>query len=134
MRSSTSLLVAVLVLVGSLLSGCSGGEETVSGTVNKLDKSALPPNAVVSVELRDTSLQDVAAITLDTDVIALEGNQLPVPYELVYSDDDIEEGHTYSVFVRIEADDQLLYVSDTANPVITKGAPTVGVEVFVVPV
>lgn len=95
---------------------------------------ALPANAVVNVELRDTSRQDVAAITISTDVIELDGNQLPVPYVLEYDEVEIIESNVYTVFVRIEADGTLLYITDTAYPVITRGNPTEDVEVFVVQV
>ena len=66
-------------------------------------------------------------------MIDLDGNQLPVPYELPYDPDDIDERHTYTVFVRIETSGSLIYISDTAYPVITNDAPTEDVEVVVVP-
>ena len=123
-----------LVLIPILaLTACSGGTSIVTGEVTKRDRSALPPDAVVSVALRDVSLADAPAKTLSTDVIELDGSQLPVPYELPYDPDDIDERRTYTVFVRIETSGSLIYISDTAYPVITNGAPTEDVEVVVVP-
>jgi putative lipoprotein len=124
----------IIVFLLLVVAACSSSSSEVTGTVTKLDRKALPENAVVSVELRDTSLQDVAAKTISTDVIELDGNQLPVPYVLEYDEDEINEGNTYTVFVRIEAEGTLLYITDTAYPVITRGAPTTDVEVIVVPV
>jgi putative lipoprotein len=132
MRYLRPIFVAVLLLLA--LAACSSSSSEVAGTVTKLDRKALPPNAAVNVELRDTSKQDVAATTVSTDVIELDGDQLPVPYVLEYDEDDIEEANTYTVFVRIEADGTLIYITDTAYPVITRGAPTEDVEVLVVPV
>lgn len=117
-----------------ILTACSSSTSEVTGTVTKLDRMGLPPNAVVTVELRDTSRQDVPSITISTDVIELEGNQLPVPYVLEYDEDEIIETNTYTVFAKIEVDGTLIYITDTAYPVITRGAPTEDVEVLVVPV
>ena len=117
-----------------VLTACSSSSSEVTGSVNKLDRMGLPPNAVANVELRDTSLQDAPAITISTDVIELDGNQLPVPYVLEYDEDEIIESNVYTVFVRIEADETLLYITDTAYPVITRDNPTQDVDVFVVQV
>jgi putative lipoprotein len=106
----------------------------VTGEVTKLDRMALPPNAVVNVELRDVSLADAPARTISTDIIEPDGDQLPVPYEQPYDEDEIDERNAYTVFVRIEADGQLLYITDTAYPVITGGNPTEDVVVTVAPV
>jgi putative lipoprotein len=132
-RTRTLGAGAVILLAGLLsATACSGSDAQVTGTVNKLDRSALAPNAVVTVELRDTSLADAPAVTLATDVIELGGDQLPVPYTLSYDEDEIDDRNTYTVFVKIEAEGQLLYITDTAYPVITRDAPTEDVEVFVV--
>ena len=82
---------------------------------------------------QDTSLADAPATTLSTDVVDLNGNQLPVQYELQYNEDDIDDRNTYTVFARIEAGGSLLYITDTAYPVITRGNPTEDVMVEVVP-
>ena len=92
-----------------------------------------PPDSVITVELRDVSLADAPARTLSTDVIELNGDQLPVPYELTYESDEIDARHTYTVFAKIESGGSLLYITDTAYPVITNGNPTEDVEIVVVP-
>ena len=127
------LSVGLLLIPVLALTACSAGTSMVTGEVAKRDRSALPPDAVVTVELRDVSLADAPAITLSSDVIGLDGRQLPVSYELAYDPDDIDERSTYTVFARIEASGSLIYISDTAYPVITNGAPTEDVEVVVVP-
>ena len=115
-----------------VLVACDAGTEAVTGTVSKLDRMALPPSAVVTVELQDTSLADAPATVLSTDVIELDGNQLPVPYSLEYNPDDIDERNPYLVRAKIEDGGQLLYTTDTAYPVITRGNPTEDVEIIVV--
>ncbi len=128
-------VVAVLALVGLLtLAACSGGGSEVTGEIAKGDRSALPEDAIITVELRDTSLADAPAKTISSETIVLEGGQLPVPYLLSYKEDEIDESHSYTVFSRIEAGGSLIYITDTAYPVITRGNPTEDVEVVVVPV
>jgi putative lipoprotein len=127
----TLTIVAVASVI--VLTACSGGDSTVTGEVWKKDQKALPPNAVVTVELQDTSLADAPATTLSTDVVDPNGNQLPVQYELQYNEDDIDDRNTYTVFAKIEAGGSLLYITDTAYPVITRGNPIEDVMVEVVP-
>ena len=105
----------------------------VSGTVTYLQRIALPPNAVVEVKLVDVSRQDVPAIVLGEQIITNPG-QVPIPFEIAYDPASIDPRFTYAVQVRITADGQLLFISDTVTPVITRGAPTSDVEIVVVPV
>ncbi|MEN8114658.1 MAG: YbaY family lipoprotein [Actinomycetota bacterium] len=126
--------VAALAVLPVGVSACSGDDAMVTGTVMKLDRSALPPDAVVKIELQDISKADAAATVLSSQEIELGGNQLPVPFELSYSEGDIDDRFTYAVMVRIEAGGSLLYINDTVFPVITGGNPTENVEVVVVPV
>ena len=105
----------------------------VSGTVTSLEPIALPPNAVVEVKLVDVSRQDVAATVLGEQVITNPG-QLPVPFEIAYDPASIDPRFTYAVQARITADGQLIFISDTFTPVITRDAPTSDVEIVVVPV
>ena len=105
----------------------------VSGTVTYLQRIALPPNAVVEVKLVDVSRQDVPATVLGEQIITNPG-QVPIPFEIAYDPASIDPRFTYAVQARIMADGQLLFISDTVTPVITRGAPTSDVEIVVVPV
>ena len=127
------VLVACMLFLILGLSACSGGTEVVTGEVAKRYRNAVPPEAIVTVELRDVSVVDGPATILSSDVIELDGSQLPLPYELSFDPDDIDGRFTYTVFRRIEASGSLIYISDTAYPVITNGGPTEAVEVVVVP-
>ncbi len=106
----------------------------VTGTVTYQQRSALPTSAVIEVVLQDVSRQDVPAVTLSTQRIEANGKQVPFPYELKYDPARIDERNTYSVRATIKDGDQLLFTSTTANPVITRGAPTSNVEIIVEPV
>lgn len=107
---------------------------TVSGTVTYLQRIALPPEATVTVRLQDVSRMDAPAILIGEQRIPAAGRQVPIPFEIAYDPAGIDERMTYTVSARIEHDGRLLMVNDTAFPAITRGAPTSGIEVRVVPV
>ena len=67
----TAFGIAVLVLAAA----CSSAGDSVTGTVTKIDRKGLPENAAVQVELRDTSLQDVASALISQETIEMNGNQ-----------------------------------------------------------
>ncbi len=127
-------LTAFGIAVRVPAAACSSAGDSVAGTVTKIDRKGLPENAVLQVELRDTSLQDVASALISLETIEINGNQLPVSYRLPYDPDEIDERNTYAVSARITSDGQLIYISDMANLAITHGNPTEEVEVTVVPV
>lgn len=104
---------------------------TVSGTVTKLDRMALPPGTVISIQLQDVSRADAPAVVLAEQVITTVDEQMPIPFTLEYDPAAIDERFTYQVQVRVELDGQLMYITKTMHPVITRGAPTEGVEVLV---
>lgn len=103
----------------------------VTGTVTKLDRSALPPTAVVTVRLQDTSRAGAPAITIAEQIIPLNGQQLPVPFSLSYDPAKIDPRFTYTVRAIIEDGGKLIYTSTQAYPVITRDAPTSNVEIQV---
>jgi putative lipoprotein len=96
----------------------------VTGSVTYRERIALPPSAVITVKLVDVSLADAPAVLIAEQVIATAGRQVPFEFALEYDAARIQPSHTYAVQVRIENGDRLLFISDTMNPVITRGAPT----------
>lgn len=102
----------------------------VTGDVIYRERIAMPPGAVVKVQVADVSKQDVAADVIGEQVIENPGN-VPVKFAVPYDAGKIEAGLTYAVSARIEVDGKLQWISTTRIPVITNGAPTSGVEVLV---
>ncbi len=128
-------IVSLVVMSILVISGCDSGGAAVTGDVTYLQRSALPDDAVVTVQLQDVSLMDVAAQVLGEQIIETDGKQVPFPYEVEYDEDEIIDNHTYSMSARItDGEGNLLFISDTANPVITNGNPTSDVEIVTVPV
>ena len=115
----------LLIATGTVQAGGTPATQTVvnlmvTGTVSYRERIALPPDAVVLVQLRDVSLMDVAAKLIAEQVIKPE-HSVPIPFSLPYSAQDIDERMTYSVFATIRSGDRLLFVSDRSYPVLTRG-------------
>ena len=93
----------------------------VTGTVSYRERIALPPDAVVLVQLRDVSLMDVAAKLISEQTLSGLNTRCRLPFSLPYAAKDIDERMTYSVFATIRSGDRLLFVSDRSYQVLTRG-------------
>ena len=94
---------------------------TVSGTLSYRERMALSPEAVAKVSLQDVSLADAPATVIDELEITNPG-QVPIPFELSYDTEAIDERMSYHVQAQIFDRGELLFTSDTHNPVLTRGA------------
>ncbi len=94
---------------------------TITGTVTYRERMALPPNAVIEVQLLDTSLADAPAKVIADDKITLGDRQVPVPYVLKFDAGKIDSRHRYAVSAKITVDGQLRFISDQVRPAITTG-------------
>jgi len=98
----------------------------VSGTVVIRDESSLtvlPIGTQITVQLVDISLADAPSILSETTF----GNfdSLPISFSLGVNSSDIDENGSYSVSASIyDANENLLYTSDTVHPVLTQDAGT----------
>jgi uncharacterized lipoprotein YbaY len=129
-----------LVLLALALSACATqptqapATAQVTGVVTTLERVALDPQAVIEVQLLDTSRADASAIIVASQTIPAEGKQVPIPFELVYDPAQIDTRNTYQVSARITVNGELRWINTSAYPVITRGNPTSGIEVLVSPV
>ncbi len=135
----TALLAASLVACGGEDTAPEAGTTegngmaTLSGTVTYRERMALPINASVNVRLLDVSLMDVPARVLAEDNISAQGQSVPIPYRLEYDPMLIREGMSYAVRAEIRgAGGELMWTTDTVHPVLTRDAPSDGVEIRVV--
>ncbi|MGF1699136.1 YbaY family lipoprotein [Photobacterium makurazakiensis] len=99
--------------------------EQVTGTLTYRERVALPDNARITVTLSDVSKMDVAAEVISHQAFLADGNQVPFAYQLNFLRDDIKPQQTYAVSARIEVDGKLMFITDTANHVITDPANTI---------
>ena len=132
MTAPNPFLVPFLGFV-AWLAGCStagvvprtGGaiSAQVLGTVTYRERIALPPDAIVKVQLVDVSRADAPAVVLGEQLIETAGKQVPFSFVIAYDPAGIDERMSYAVQARIEAGDRLLFISDQRYAVITRGAP-----------
>lgn len=109
-------------------------QAAVTGTIRYLQRSALPPEAVIDVQLVDVSRADAPATVISSQRIVAGGRQVPFAFELPYDLATIDPRFTYAVQARITIDGRLRFISTQAYQVITGGNPTSGVDVIVEPV
>jgi uncharacterized lipoprotein YbaY len=107
--------------------------DVLTGTVTYRQRIALPPGRVIEVQLQDVSRADAAAEVLATQTITTSGKNVPIPFELTYDPAQVDERFSYALSVRITVDGQLTWINTEHHAVLTRGAPTTGVEVVVAP-
>ena len=94
---------------------------TITGTATYRERIALPPGAVLEVELLDISRADAPADRIAAARIEVQG-QVPIRFSLPFDHARIDERHRYSVSARLLLRDQVAFRSDRVNPVLTGGA------------
>jgi putative lipoprotein len=101
-----------------------GAGARVTGTVAYRERIALPPDAVIKVQLVDVSRADAPAIVLGEQVLEARGKQVPFAFVITYDPSKIDERMSYAVQARIEEGGRLRFITDQHYAVITRGAPT----------
>jgi len=113
-----------LICLAQAASSSAPSSPMITGTVTYLVRMALPPGAAIDVRLEDVSRADAPATIVAENIFASAGKQVPIPFQLPYSANDIQASHRYSVRAQITVEDKLLFTTTQAYPVITGGAPT----------
>lgn len=91
-------------------------EKAVKGEVVYRERIALPPNAVLSVQLADVSLADAPAPIIGEQKVSPAG-QVPISFEIRFDSSAIRPRMTYALQARITVDDKLMFISDTSHQV-----------------
>jgi uncharacterized lipoprotein YbaY len=99
----------------------SSSAAAITGTVSYRESDPMPPSAVVIVTLADTSVTDAAG-QIGAHVIE-QPRTVPVDFSVGFDPADIIDNHSYTVEATISSGDALLWTTDTAYPVITRGNP-----------
>ena len=97
--------------------------DAVTGTVSYLSHAALPPEAVVQVQLQDVTQADAPAIVLAEEKTRLGKRQVPFLFELKFDPAKIDPQRLYSVRANILVENQLRFTSDHLYRVLTGGNP-----------
>lgn len=93
----------------------------VTGTVSYLQRIAMPPTALVDVQLRVISRADAPARIVAEQKIDFGDRQVPVPFDLKFDPAKINAQHRYGVRATIVVDGPVRFRSDTTYPFITHG-------------
>jgi putative lipoprotein len=117
------LMLAAIVASWVMVTNCAsleGERESIRGTVAYRQKIAMPPDAVVVVELVDLSVNEsVPPVVVSTRLT--EPGSVPVSYELNYRRSLRQPGHQYAVRARIESGGRPWMVMGTVNHIMDFG-------------
>lgn len=120
MNSTVKLIVCCGFLSINSSNSMAGGMTEVTGSVTYRERIALTPGSMVEVKLLDVSLQDVLARVVAEQTIEVT-HQVPIPFELVYDPDEIDQRMSYAVRATIFHGEKMLFTTDRSYPVLTRG-------------
>lgn len=127
MRRRSLCLLPASTAMPLWLAGCAAppppGMRRVQGSVLLPDRAPLENGTLVFIRLQDVSRMDAPAVLLaERRIEAGDNRQAPFVFDFGIEPERIDPRARYVVSARIERDGRLLYVSDTAYPVLTQGA------------
>lgn len=129
-----TLILALVITACTTLVPNDNDMGTVTGSLAYRERIALPDNARITVALSDVSKMDVAAEVISSQAFMSEGKQAPYDFSLRYKLQDIKSSHTYAISARIEVNGKLIFITDTANHVITDASITNNLDLMLVKV
>ncbi|MEC4726927.1 YbaY family lipoprotein [Shewanella sp. D64] len=114
LKSASPLVMTVGLISGSLLFGCAtpnAGVE-IHGDIWFKERMALPPEAMLTVQVKDVSLMDAPAVV----IAEIERGDVttPAPFQFIINRDQFEKGHTYSVGASISLNGKLMFINTQA--------------------
>ncbi|MET0208357.1 MAG: YbaY family lipoprotein [Burkholderiaceae bacterium] len=121
------LRMATLLCLPLWLGGCADAPPAtmrrVQGSVLLPDRAPLENGTLVFIRLQDVSRMDAPALLLaERRIEAGDHRQAPFVFDFGIEPERIDPRARYVVSARIEREGRLLYISDTAYPVLTQGA------------
>jgi putative lipoprotein len=126
------LSITVILCAAILLSGCdkTSHKMAVTGIIDHPHRMVLPSGSVINVLLMDTTKAGSPGKKIAEEVIKSEGEEIPMPFVVVYDPGRINEEHTYSITVKVlDEAGKLVYTNQDSVPVITLGNPTQHIDV-----
>jgi copper homeostasis protein (lipoprotein) len=109
------------VVLTVLLAGTTASAQSIQGTATYRERIALPPTAIFEAALEDASRADAPAEEIARTRVVSPGNP-PIRFEIAYDAARIRPDHTYVVRARVLVDGRLVFTTDTASPVLTRGS------------
>ena len=96
---------------------------SVTGSLTYRERMALPPEAIVTVQLVDVSQADAPASLISEQSFPTAGRQVPLSFVLAFDPAAIDELDTYAVQAMIVVEGTLLFRTTQQYPVITHDNP-----------
>jgi len=120
MRKLLLSVLAVLVF-GVSVKQVLAEMRSLSITASYRERIALPPDAILEVELLDVSRADAPSVKIASQSYPMD--RVPFSVSLSYDDARIDSRMTYVVAARILSGERVLFRTTSAYPVITRGSP-----------
>jgi len=118
--SSDRLLAFFAWLLSFFFVQAAPGAAQLKGTATYRERIALTPDAVFEVMLEDVSKADAPAVVVGSVRIDKPG-QVPIRFEIPFDPARIDQSRSYSMRARIMVGQQLIFTTDQAYPVLTRG-------------
>lgn len=97
---------------------------TVTGTITYLVRMALPPQAIIEVQLLDVSRSDGPSILVAEKKFTLGERGVPLPFTLSVEASKIDPKHAYAASARILVVGELRFATREPYKVLTQGNPS----------
>lgn len=121
-RLKTMAVASLTLLLAACQTTNAEPTATVRGEATYRERIAVPPGAQLEVLLLDVSRADAPSQTI-SGVTLSDIGQPPYPFKIAYRPDQIVSSHQYVVRARLMHDGRLLFTTDQAYPVLTRGHP-----------
>jgi len=122
-RLKTMAMASLTLMLAACQTTKAEPTATVRGEATYRERIAVPPGTQLEVLLLDVSRADAPSETI-SGVTLSDIGQPPYPFEIAYRPDQIVSSHQYVVRARLMHEGRLLFTTDQAYPVITRGHPT----------
>jgi putative lipoprotein len=127
------ILIILSATVALTACGSSTKQAALTGVIAHTHRMTIPVGYVTTIRIEDTTKADAPGKKVAEEVIKNQGEELPIPFAIIYDPGKINPDHIYTVRVEIDDDaGNLLYTNVTAVPVITHANPTRNVKIIVV--
>lgn len=117
-------MLFLLGVIAAALTASAGDAraQTISGTAVYAATGALPADAVFDATLEDVSRADAPSTVIASTRLAAPGPS-PIAFTIAYDPARVVDARSYVVRGRIRSGERLLFTTDTAYPVLTRGHP-----------
>ena len=115
MRFTSKIILPFALAFGLMACATSQDLVTISGEIMYRERISLPDNAVLTVQIKDVSLQDTKAIVIAE--MVSDKVTTPQAFEFQITADQFQQGHTYAVGARIDVDGKLWFINTQAYKV-----------------